>query len=365
MHMHDAYRDLPNKAQLFAARLLRSDLSKQDAWIAYFAVFVPSMTYSLPVSHHSKKKLRELQSIPTRSVLMKTGFNCNTSHRVVFGPSWYGGLGFRDLFVEQGISQVELLISYLRAASPQGQLFRIAIAWWQLVVSVSYPLLQRPNTVIPYLEPNWLSALRRFLAETDAAVHIDKITSNLPQQLHEGDQCIMEVILALPAVSRSQLRAFKRCRLFLRVMYLSEITLADGNLLARDAWEGQRSRISPLLWPVQPRPGPNSFRVWRRPLATTFLRGHRTRVRATTLDLTICRRMRRWLPSSKAFRYQWQSFYLAPLDTLFILLEDSATFTLHTAKSVRRRPKHLLPGVYPRTLQHDAITAGCSRSRRR
>jgi hypothetical protein len=60
MHMHDAYRDLANKAPLFAARLLRSDLSKQDAWIAYFAVFVPSMTYSLPVSHHSKKKLRKL-----------------------------------------------------------------------------------------------------------------------------------------------------------------------------------------------------------------------------------------------------------------------------------------------------------------
>jgi hypothetical protein len=142
MHMQDAYSDLSKKAPLFAARLLRSDLSKQDAWIAYFAVFVPSMTYSLPVSHHSKKKLCKLQSIPTRAVLMKTGFNRNTLHRVVFGPSRYGGLGFGDLFIKQGISQVELLIRHLRADSPQGQLLCIAIAWWQLVVGVSYPLLQ-------------------------------------------------------------------------------------------------------------------------------------------------------------------------------------------------------------------------------
>jgi hypothetical protein len=73
MQMQDAYQDLSKKAPLFAARLLQSDLSKQDAWIEYFTVFVLSMTYSLQVSHHSKKKLRKLQSIPTRAVLMKLG----------------------------------------------------------------------------------------------------------------------------------------------------------------------------------------------------------------------------------------------------------------------------------------------------
>jgi hypothetical protein len=338
--MKDAYTDLSKKAPLFAARLLCSDLSKQDAWIAYFAVFIPSTAYYLPVSHHSKKKLRKLQSIPTRAVLMKIGFIRNTAHRVVFGPSRYGGLGFRDLFVEQGISHVELLLRHLRADSPQGQLFRIAISWWQLVVGVSYTLLQNTSTVIPHLEANWLSALRHFLSETNASIHIDKITSSLPQPLREGDQCLMDVILDLPDVSRSQLRAFERCRLFIGVMYLSEISTADGLLLARDSWEGHRPRISPLLWPFQPKPGPNSFRVWRRLLATAFLRGHKARVSATTLDLTLRRRTSRWFPSSDTFRYQWQSFYLAPLDTLFILSDDAVTFTLHPAKSIRRRPKN-------------------------
>jgi hypothetical protein len=91
-----------------------------------------------------------------------------------------------------------------------------------------------------------------------------------------------------------------------------------------------------------PKPGPKSFRVWRRLLATTFLRGHRARVSATTRNLTLRRGTSRWrwLPSSYAFRYQWQSFYLAPLDTLFLLSDDAVTFTLHPAKQIRRRPKH-------------------------
>jgi hypothetical protein len=73
------------------------------------------MTYTLPVSHHSHKRLKKIQSAATRATLMKLGFNRNTAHRVVYGPSRYGGLGFRDLFVEQGTGQVEMLVRHLRA----------------------------------------------------------------------------------------------------------------------------------------------------------------------------------------------------------------------------------------------------------
>jgi hypothetical protein len=100
------------------------------------------MTYTLPVSHHSPKQLRRLQSKATRATLMKLGFNRNTAHRVVYGPSRYGGLGFRDFAVEQGISQVELFIRHMRAGSPQGKLLRITLSWWQLVMGVSSPLLE-------------------------------------------------------------------------------------------------------------------------------------------------------------------------------------------------------------------------------
>jgi hypothetical protein len=113
--------------------------------VAYFAVFVPSVAYSLLITHLSKTNIRKIQSPATRACLMKTGFNRNTAHIVVFGPAFHSGLGFRDLFTEQGVSQVLLLLRHLRADSPQGKLFRIAIDWWQLVMGVSYPLLEHPS----------------------------------------------------------------------------------------------------------------------------------------------------------------------------------------------------------------------------
>jgi hypothetical protein len=149
MHMKDALDALKATALIYASRLLCSPLSRHDAWIAYVAVFVPSMSYTLPVSHHQASKLMKLQSAATRSTLMKLGFIRNTPTGVVSGPSRFSGLGFRDLAVEQGIGQVELLIRHLRAQSTQGILMRITLGWWQQVVGCLLPPIGKNHTVNP------------------------------------------------------------------------------------------------------------------------------------------------------------------------------------------------------------------------
>jgi hypothetical protein len=262
MQMTSVYQALYDTASQFSARILCSHLSRHDTWVAYFAVFVPSMTYTLPVSHHSPKRLKKLQSAASRTTLMKLGFNRNTAHRVVYGPSRYGGLGFRDLFLEQRIGQVKMLVGHLRANSTQGTLIRITLAWSQLIVSVSYPLLENTNLSIPHLAPNWLSSMRSILERMDASIHIDGVKETLPTPLRENEASIMNVILSLPHVSKSHIRAFNRCWIYFGVAQLSEIGSADGTSKSREAWEGWRPRLWPLLWPYQPCPGQTSFRVW-------------------------------------------------------------------------------------------------------
>jgi hypothetical protein len=92
MQMKDASAALLQTSRSFASGILCSKLSKRDSWVAYFAVFVSSVVYSLPITHLSKTTLRKIQSVAIRTCLMKTGFNSNTAHRVVFGPSLHGGL---------------------------------------------------------------------------------------------------------------------------------------------------------------------------------------------------------------------------------------------------------------------------------
>jgi hypothetical protein len=148
---------------------------------------------------------------------------------------------------------------------------------------------------LPYLESNWLTSIQDFLASSKSSIHIHNILSDFPQPNRGHDACLMNsiqtVLQTSPShqISPSDLRAFNHCRLFLQVTYLSEITTADGTSLTHDAWIGNRTQISPLLWPVQPKPGPKSFQMWRRLLATTFLKGYHKHVAPNTLDLTLKR----------------------------------------------------------------------------
>jgi hypothetical protein len=82
LQMKTALWKLQQPSREYAKRISASALSKIDAWRSYFAVFLPMMTYTLPVSHHSKKSLNQLQSAPTRSTLLKLGFNRHTAHAI-------------------------------------------------------------------------------------------------------------------------------------------------------------------------------------------------------------------------------------------------------------------------------------------
>jgi hypothetical protein len=219
----------------FSRRLVSSSLSKHDVWIAYFVVFQPAMTYTFPVTHHSATRLHKIQSAPTRSTLVKLGFNCNTAHAVAFGPSRYGGLGLRNLQVEQGIAGIIILIRHLRARTQQGLLLLITLAWWQQIIGTQAQILEYPNSLIPHNTPHLLSAQCTFLTGINGSLHIAELQGTVPPPIWNDDVCLMEAVLTSANQKPAAVAAFNRARLHFGVMFLSEIATADGRALARDA----------------------------------------------------------------------------------------------------------------------------------
>ena len=59
------------------------------------------------------------QKAAIRATLAKLGFNRNTSCHVAFGSPLFGGLGLRNLFIEQSVAQLELLTRHTRAGTAQ------------------------------------------------------------------------------------------------------------------------------------------------------------------------------------------------------------------------------------------------------
>jgi hypothetical protein len=80
-------------------------------------VFNPSIKYLLATTFINKSILMQLQKPVIHAVLRRLGFNNHMPRSIVFASKKLGGIGLLDLPSEQGVSQVQLLISHLRATS--------------------------------------------------------------------------------------------------------------------------------------------------------------------------------------------------------------------------------------------------------
>jgi hypothetical protein len=173
LSMMDQLKVLSGKAQTYSKRLYKSGLDKSEVWLAYFACYIPAMTFTFAVaSFTATTQLLNLQRSAIRATLAKLGFNRNISRDIVFGSPLYGGMGVFNLVTEHGIAQLQLLIRHLRAGTPHGTLFLIGLLWWHLAAGFSFSLWEHPQVHISYVERTWYTSLQEFLATINVCLHI-------------------------------------------------------------------------------------------------------------------------------------------------------------------------------------------------
>ena len=181
----------------------------------------------LPVLYYTNKALSKIQTLPVKATPLKLGYNRHTSRKVVFGSQYYLGLGLQHLYVEQGISQLNILMRYIRTQMDLGTQTEIALYWWQENTGVSYPLLQQTNTKIRYTGETWFTLIRDFLNSLKGTLQIPSIKNALPQILRTNDTFLMDNLNNQPMTTTEKKR-FNNVRLWMKVYRLSEICTADG-----------------------------------------------------------------------------------------------------------------------------------------
>ena len=210
--MQSQYEILHEKSHRLAHAIAGSTVSRREAFLMYFAVFQPSISYVLPLTTFTSKQCHSMSSLPTRLFLQKCGF-CSTTHRsIVFGSRSSGGIGFRPLFQEQGIQHVTKFIQALRTPTQARNLLIIAILWWQLNSGMDYSLLEFPNRSCPHLEGTWLTSTRSFLASINATITLS--FHLYPSIFRHHDSSIMRAIVEQSKLGPKRLRIINACREF-------------------------------------------------------------------------------------------------------------------------------------------------------
>jgi len=159
---------------------------------AYHACYLPSITYSLPATSFVEEDLHDIQNEATATFLSRLGFNCHCPTEIVYAPRWFGGIGLRHLYCEQGIMKVKRLLAHLRSKSSLGKVLNIIIGWYQQLSGLPNPILLN-TSYIPGTRNQWLTSLQIFLHETNCTIRLEHEWSH--PIIREHDQHIMSLLL--------------------------------------------------------------------------------------------------------------------------------------------------------------------------
>ncbi len=248
---------------------MTAKLSTSEAVIAYRTMFVPSLTYSAGVTWLTKKQCEEIQKIARPAWLQAMGFNRNFPIAVAQAPRSWGGIGILDHFCEQGIRGLFTFMGHFKSGSEIGKMVVIGYETYRLIVGLPECPYQHPNKMARqiYDIQDWFAFLHDFLEENALSV-------SLPEVPYLQQKCVRDQALTAllsDRLSRAECRSFNRCRLFLRVTHVSDITSGDGQKLLKDAYHGSYRFQSRLNWPHQNRPSQRDWSVWKKVLKDVLL----------------------------------------------------------------------------------------------
>ena len=121
------------------------------------------------------------------------------------------------------------------------------------------------------LTESWIQHTWKFASEYGVEIHPKVEEINLRRR---GDVSIMQTVIESNLLSANELKWFNRCRLYLRVATLADITSPNGKVLRKDCLDGIRQAFYRQLgWPNWEKPPLYAWTVWRKTLRLVFTDG--------------------------------------------------------------------------------------------
>jgi hypothetical protein len=276
---------LRSKIAKFHHVLVSSALNRPEAWTFYFAIYLPSIGYPLPLCHFSKKELNLLHRKVMSEMIAQCGFclkKCKTE--IIYGPADLGGTCFsaihmaskaQDKFYSFSNTGRVLVKQDCLLGSPSlGPSFRSVLA-------------NPSSRTIPLPYPT-----RKHAGLLRSASQIEVNNCFVLPQQREHDSYIMDLVLASGHFKPTELDQINYCHLFLQPLTVSNLmlVLADGVHLDPHMHIGKLASTSSIttlhrINQAQPNAGP--LQLW-----------HCTNLLWATPQLRLIQPLGRWLQPS-------------------------------------------------------------------
>jgi hypothetical protein len=264
------WKTLSSKNDSLASLLETNYFNSIEAWTFYTSVYIPSITYSLPITPLTKSQCGQLDVRFLRTVLPRCGYNRNMASAIRYAPFHVGGAGFRQLYVEQGALIVQQIHKFLNSPDTSiGKLLLMTISWTQAFLGTSKCFLTDVHWPIPPSGPSLLLDLRTFLQTINGSIRLQSPPT--PKLLRENDRCIMDIAMRQHLWKAKHIQQINSCRRYLQAQTLSDIATLQGTRIQPFAITGTglptNDSIRVSLF-NQKQPGPPAWKTWRKFLQT-------------------------------------------------------------------------------------------------
>jgi len=251
----------------YATAITGSRLNRSAALWSYLLYLITKLTYSTPALTLTAQEGHDIQSPSVVAVLPKLNMNRNMNRSIVFDPAALGGKELPTVYGTQSYGQLAYFTGHINLGDKTGKLLLISLTYLQLLSGSKYPILHQPYKHYSlWIEHTWLTSFWAFLSKVQYKV----VVSNqwVPTIQRCNDHSLMDQFQSL-GYSAPQLGTLNRCRLYLQVLFLSDLTSADGTVIIPACKQGHRlvNRVSDLNWLIQDRPPPAAWTLWKQALA--------------------------------------------------------------------------------------------------
>ena len=153
---------IQNKSNKISESIAISTATRSQATIAWNSIYIPAIAYPLVATYLSKETLTKIENKALMKFLPKMGYNRNTARAVIYGPEKMGGVGIKNLYVEQSIEQIKAFTQHTRLNSPLGKTIQTNLDWVQLIAGTQQPVFADTKP-LHHIEGEWFVSIRDFL----------------------------------------------------------------------------------------------------------------------------------------------------------------------------------------------------------
>jgi hypothetical protein len=256
---------LQGKITQWRNTLVASKLSRHEIFTAYRVFLIPAISYAFPIADITSATIANLYRPIAKHVTNSLGLNQHIPRALLYGPMRLGGLELPDWELWSVSYRLHAMLHNINTHTPTGSLLVITMIWTQLELGIGNFFLNVPYNH-PYVQRTWITGLWEAITPYD-------INFSFPHDQFQGllrlpkknDQHLMDIFLSM-TLSPSQLSDINYCRIFLRVIFVSDIADAAGTQIDhpyRLISDRAPRRRSYLSWPTTSLPPTNlQWELW-------------------------------------------------------------------------------------------------------